>query len=161
MVSRSFQITPVRSPGDIAIAARLFQAYAASLPIDLGYQDFEAELAELPGKYAPPNGELLLARGIDASPLGCVALRPLDDRCCEMKRLFVLPASRGLGVGQALVETVIAAATRIGYREMRLDTLPSMAGAIGLYAGAGFVPIPAYYQTPIGGTIFLGRSLAP
>jgi ribosomal protein S18 acetylase RimI-like enzyme len=140
----------------------LFGAYASSLGVDLGFQDFATELATLPGKYAPPAGEPLLARGSRGEPLGCVGLRPMaPDGCCEMKRLYVSPGGRGLGLGRALVEAILSEAVRIGYREMRLDTLPFMAEAIALYRKAGFQPIEPYYATPLAGTIFLGRSLAP
>jgi GNAT superfamily N-acetyltransferase len=157
----SFQIRPVRSPADLAATADLFKAYAAALGIDLGYQDFAAELATLPGKYAAPAGELLLARDMHSEPLGCVGVRPIEpDGCCEMKRLYVSPKTRGMGVGQALVDCIIGEALAIGYREMRLDTLPTMSAAISLYGKAGFTPMPAYYDTPIAGTLFFARQLA-
>jgi GNAT superfamily N-acetyltransferase len=155
-----FQIRPARSADDFETTAQLFDAYASALGIDLGYQDFATELATLPGKYAPPAGELLLARGHDGVPLGCVGLRPIPpDGCCEMKRLYVAPAARGLGLGRALVEAVIGEAARIGYGEMRLDTLPTMTEAITLYRAAGFSPIAPYYDTPIAETLFFARAL--
>jgi ribosomal protein S18 acetylase RimI-like enzyme len=155
-----FYITPVRSADDLSATVELFKAYAASLEIDLAYQDFAAELAAMPGKYSSPDGELLLARDIEGRPLGCVGLRPLaSDGCCEMKRLYVSPRGRGLGLGKALVDAVIAAAQAIGYREMRLDTLPTMTSAIALYRASGFVAIEPYYDTPVAGTHFLGRRL--
>ena len=158
----AFRILPVRAPGDLAEAARLFEAYAASLDIDLAFQDFTGELAGLPGKYAPPAGELLLACGVDGEPLGCVALRPFaPGEVCELKRLYVVPAARGLGLGRALVDAVLRAAERIGYREMWLDTLPSMVEAVALYRRAGFETIAPYYHNPIVGAVFLGRKLAP
>jgi GNAT superfamily N-acetyltransferase len=156
-----FRISPVRSAADLEATARLFGAYAASLAIDLFYQGFAAELATLPGRYAAPAGELLLARDLHGEPLGCVGLRPMEPQgCCEMKRLYVAPRGRGLGLGRALVDAVVGEAARIGYREMRLDTLPSMAGAIALYGKAGFRLIEPYYDTPVAGTIFLARPLA-
>ncbi len=155
-----FRIEPARTQADFAAARELFQAYSASLSIDLAYQDFAAELVSVPGEYAPPSGELLLARGADETAIGCVALRPLpDDGVCEMKRLYVAPAGRGMGLGKALMTAIIAEARRIGYREMRLDTLPSMTAALALYRQAGFEPIDAYYDTPIAGTVFLRLSL--
>jgi GNAT superfamily N-acetyltransferase len=161
MTDPAFAISTAESAADLAAAANLFQAYAQSLQIDLAYQDFSAELSSLPGKYAPPHGALLLARNSTGDALGCVALRPLaEDGCCEMKRLYVVPSGRGLGLGSALVETVIAEAARLGYAEMRLDTLPSMASAIALYESFGFAPIPAYYDTPIEGTVFLAKRIA-
>jgi GNAT superfamily N-acetyltransferase len=157
---QAFDIRPVRTPADLAATAALFRGYAASLPVDLAYQDFSAELATLPGKYAPPAGELLIARDVDGAPLGCVGLRPLSDAgCCEMKRLFLLPAARGMGLGRALSEAVIAYARRHGYRELRLDTLPTMAAAIGLYEQLGFVPIEPYYAPTPAGTIFMALRL--
>jgi ribosomal protein S18 acetylase RimI-like enzyme len=161
MPDPSFQIRPVRTAADLEATARLFDAYASSLGVDLSYQGFAEELATLPGKYAPPAGELLLARDIHGELLGCVGLRPMTpDGCCEMKRLYVSPGGRGLGLGRALIDAIIGEAVRIGYREMRLDTLPSMAEAIALYGKAGFTPIEPYYDTPVAGTIFLGRPLA-
>jgi ribosomal protein S18 acetylase RimI-like enzyme len=162
MSDTGFQLHPVRSSHDLADTARLFEAYAAALGIDLSFQDFAAELAALPGKYAPPTGELLLARGLQGEPLGCVALRPLGtDGCGEMKRLYVSPHARGLGLGRVLVTAIVQAAQRLGYRELRLDTLPTMTGALHLYRDAGFVPIAPYYDTPLAGTVFLGLRLVP
>lgn len=140
----------------MAVVARLFADYSASLDVDLSYQDFGSELAALPGKYAPPSGELLLARRNDGEPLGCVGLRPLAfDGVCEMKRLYVAPSGRGVGLGKALMRTIIERARQIGYCEMRLDTLPSMAAAQAMYRDAGFVPMEPYYETPVEGTVFL------
>ncbi len=159
MASSSFAIEPVRSPDDLAVTKRLFEAYAASLGIDLSYQNFVDEMAAMPGKYAPPHGELLLARGADAKALGCVGLRPLDDGACEMKRLYVTPEGRGLGLGRALAERVVAEARRIGYPDMRLDTLPRLTAAIALYEDMGFKRIAPYYDTPIPGTLFFALPL--
>jgi ribosomal protein S18 acetylase RimI-like enzyme len=156
-----FQIRPVRTAADLEATALLFDAYASSLGVDLSFQDFTAEQATLPGKYAPPAGELLLSRDLQGAPLGCVGLRPMQpDGCCEMKRLYVAPRGRGLGLGRALVDAIIGEAVRIGYREMRLDTLPTMAEAVALYRKAGFMPIEPYYDTPLAGTIFFERPLA-
>jgi GNAT superfamily N-acetyltransferase len=154
-----FHIARATTAEDILAAASLFAAYASSLGIDLAYQNFQAEMDAMPGRYAPPDGALLLARDRDGRAIGCVGLRPIaPDRCCEMKRLYVTPEGRGLGIGQALIDAVILQAKRIGYRQMRLDTLPSMAGAIQLYRKSGFTPIPPYYDSPIKGTIFLAIS---
>jgi ribosomal protein S18 acetylase RimI-like enzyme len=156
-----FHVAPVRTPDELAAVIALFRAYAASLDIDLSYQDFAAEMQAMPGKYAPPAGELLLARRSDGRPVGCVGLRPLEPRgCCEMKRLYVAPEGRGAGLGARLVAAVVREAERIGYREMRLDTLPSMTGAIALYRKFGFEPMEPYYATPVIGTIFMRRPLA-
>ena len=132
---------------EIAIAAALFREYAASLGVDLSFQRFEEELASLPGDYAPPHGRLLLA-----GELGCVALRPFEGEICEMKRLYVRPAARGTGLGRALVQRVIDEACAIGYRRMRLDTLPSMIEAAAMYRAFGFREIEAYRFNPVEGT---------
>ncbi|HJT98380.1 MAG TPA: GNAT family N-acetyltransferase [Rhodanobacteraceae bacterium] len=144
---------------DIADVARLFGAYERHIGVDLSYQGFADEIATLPGRYAPPKGQLLVARDGAARAIGCVALRPMSEPgCCEMKRLFVSPEGRGLGLGRALAEAILAEGARLGYAELRLDTLPSMHDAVGLYRRLGFVPIEPYYAAPAG-TIFLGRSL--
>ena len=122
----SFRITPVRTANDSAFAVKLFRAYASSLEIDLSYQNFEAEMEAMSGKYALPAGELPLARYSNGTPVGCVGLRPIEPQgCCEMKRLYVSPEARGFALGEKLVDAVVKEAERIGYREMRLDTLPS------------------------------------
>lgn len=154
-----YRIASAIGAEDVAAVADLFRGYAASLPVDLDYQDFAAELAGLPGKYAPPRGALLLARANDGSPLGCVALRELDDECCEMKRLYLVPSARGLGLGRALTAAVIEEAKRLGYRELRLDTLPTMRAAQDLYAQLGFAPIASYYQPTPAGTVFMALRL--
>jgi len=161
-VAQTGEITQVRTAEDLACVVRLFRAYASSLDVDLSYQNFDAEVATLPGQYARPAGELLLARAGNGVPVGCVALRPIHpDGCCEMKRLYVIPEARGTGTGERLVEAIIHASLRIGYHEMRLDTLPTMAGAIALYQKCGFEPIEPYYSTPVAGTLFLRRILRP
>jgi GNAT superfamily N-acetyltransferase len=160
MPHSSFHLTRVRSPADLDATIKLFRAYAASLDIDLSYQDFEGEMQALPGKYAPPTGELFLARDAGGRPVGCVGLRAVEpEGCCEMKRLYVLPEARGTGLGKALIDAVVREAGRIGYREMRLDTLPSMLEAQTLYRRCGFEAMEAYYATPVTGTLFMRRSL--
>jgi ribosomal protein S18 acetylase RimI-like enzyme len=140
----------------MAAARGLFEAYAASLPIGLDYQDFAGELAGLPGKYAPPRGALLLARDGQSEAVGCVALRPLPDPgSCEMKRLYLRPAFRGSGLGRRLAQAIIEQARRAGYRVMRLDTLASMEGALSLYRSLGFVSVDAYYAPTPAGTVFM------
>jgi GNAT superfamily N-acetyltransferase len=150
----AFRILPVRDEADLKAAIALFYAYAGSLGVDLTYQKFAEEMAAMPGKYAPPEGALLLAKAMDGTALGCVGLRPLGGGVCEMKRLYVTPDARGLGLGQALADAVVTEARRIGYREMKLDTLPRLNAAIALYRAMGFREIPAYYDTPIAGTLF-------
>lgn len=148
-------VTPANFPVDLPAITQLFRAYAESLPIDLGYQGFDGELAALPGKYAPPAGALLIAREVEGQALGCVAMRPLEQDVCEMKRLYVTPAGRGRGTGKALACAIIDAALAAGYREMRLDTLSSMNYAQALYRTLGFTEIAPYYDTPIAGTMFM------
>jgi putative acetyltransferase len=151
-------IRPARTTADLATTRDLFVEYAAFIGIDLEYQGFSAELASLPGKYAPPSGDLLLAE-VDGRAVGCVALRALDERTVEMKRLFVRPAARGTGSGRRLVETAIAIAKRGGYSELRLDTLDTMTGARALYRSLGFVEIPPYGRDHLPGTVFYGLTL--
>jgi ribosomal protein S18 acetylase RimI-like enzyme len=159
MAGNAFAIAAAEAR-DIAEIAELFRAYEAHIGVDLSYQGFADELATLPGKYAPPRGHLLIARNANGVAIGCVALRPIDGRCCEMKRLFVSPQGRGLGLGRALAEAVIAAAAKLGYAELRLDTLPSMHEAIALYRKLGFAPIAPYYAAREG-TLFMALSLRP
>ncbi|MGE0024663.1 MAG: GNAT family N-acetyltransferase [Hyphomicrobium sp.] len=157
-----FRIAPARSAADIAAVRALFKAYAAWLGLDLVYQGFAAELQGLPDKYAPPRGELLIARDGDGTAAGCVGLRPLEaDGCCEMKRLYVAPEARGAGLGRALATRIIGEAARIGYREMRLDSLPVLKEATALYERMGFRPIPPYYDTPVIATLFFARPIGP
>ena len=157
---RTISIRPVRTPADLEAVAPLFQEYAASLSTDLAYQNFERELEELPGAYAPPDGELFIARSETGDALGCVAFRLLKiEGVGEMKRLFLHPTARGLGLGRLLTQTVIDTAAERGCRELRLDTLPDMKTAIRLYEAMGFRRIEAYYQPTPPGTVFMALSL--
>jgi len=159
-MAKGFSIHPVRGDDDLAAIVALFQDYVATLTVDLGYQDFSGELAGLPGKYAPPRGELLLARDTAGRPLGCVGLRPLSPSGrCEMKRLYLLPAARGLGLGKAMTEAVIKTARSLGYDELRLDTLPSMTTAMRLYDAMGFERTGPYYAPTPDGTVFMRLKL--
>lgn len=134
----------------------LFSEYGRSLGIDLSFQDFDQELATLPGKYSPPDGAVIIAR-LEEVACGCVALRRIDATTCEMKRLYVRPDARGLGIGAELVRRIMDTAKARGYRAMRLDTLPSMRSAIALYASFGFREIPAYTYNPIRGAVYMEK----
>jgi GNAT superfamily N-acetyltransferase len=160
LIMAQFRLAQVRAPAEIAAVAGLFRDYVDWLGIDLTFQGFPAELAGLPGKYAPPMGELLLASAPAGEALGCVALQSLDGGdICEMKRLYVRPSARGLGLGAALVTAIIKTAEDLGYNEMKLDTLPWLTDAFALYQRFGFVEIPAYYNNPIPGTRYLAKRL--
>jgi len=151
-------IVPAGSEEAIAEVRDLFVEYADGLGFDLCFQDFGRELADLPADYVPPDGVLLLAY-CDSEVAGCVALRRLDEQTCEMKRMYVRPEHRGQHIGRKLAEAVIAAAHRIGYRHMRLDTLPSMEPAIELYRSLGFRQIEPYRHNPIPGAMFFELDL--
>jgi putative acetyltransferase len=154
----AFAIRPVRTEADVAAARELFVEYQAWSGVDLCFQSFPAELASLPGAYAPPSGRLLLAQ---RGPViaGCIAMRALDGERCEMKRLFVRPEHHGLGLGRLLVTTLIAEAKAAGYRAMVLDTLPKMQAAQRLYESLGFHDIEDYTVNPIPGARWLGLDL--
>lgn len=139
---------------------RLFNRYAASLDFDLDFQDFDDEMRRLPGDYAPPGGCLILAV-LKKEPVGCVALRRIDDAICEMKRLYTVPSLRGTGVGRLLVESVIDAARNMGYNKMRLDTVPSMKSARRLYSSVGFEKIGPYRYNPIAGATYMELDIVP
>lgn len=132
----------------------MFAEYAASLGVDLSFQNFEQELAGLPGDYAAPSGSLLIATH-EGQTVGCIALRKWEEEVCEMKRLYVRPQFRGLSAGRKLAEAVIIVARQLGYKRMRLDTLPTMKRAQELYESLGFREIPAYRHNPIAGTSYL------
>ncbi len=147
------------SAPQIAQARDLFLEYAKSLGFSLCFQNFDKELADLPGDYAPPAGRLLLAE-FDAQLAGCVALHRLDDAVCEMKRLYLRPQFRGLGLGRGLAEKIIAEARHIGYQRMRLDTVePVMKDAVAMYRRIGFHEIAPYCNNPIAGALYMELTL--
>ena len=146
------------SPCELEPVRAIFREYAQGLGVDLCFQDFETELATLPGEYAPPRGALLLA-SVDGQLAGCCALRPMDaadyPNAAEMKRLYVRTAFRGLGLGRRLAEAVLDAARQAGYSCVLLDTLDDMEAARALYEDLGFEEIPPYYHNPIAGAHYL------
>ena len=153
-------VLPASSDSDIQAVRQLFEQYAASLAIDLSFQNFERELASLPGDYSPPRGALFLSRA-DGSPVGCIGLRPFSESVGELKRLYVVPAFRGRGLARSLVSAAIAAARRIGYSALVLDTLASMQPAIALYESFGFERTDAYYANPLPDVLYFRASLKP
>jgi ribosomal protein S18 acetylase RimI-like enzyme len=159
--SKGISIASPASAADHDAIKALFVEYADSLGFSLAYQDFETELADFPGKYAPPKGALLLARA-DGAAAGTVALRQLEPQICEMKRLYVRPAYRGLrtdeglSIGRALTLGIVAEARALDYRRLRLDTIAGkMDAAVRLYRSMGFVDIPPYYPSPVPDTAYM------
>lgn len=160
MSDARFRIVTDQDAEGVAAAHSLFREYEAWLGLDLCFQGFEAELAALPGKYAMPDGRLILAfSGYEVA--GCVALRKLDEKTCEMKRLFVRPGFQGSGLGARLIKMIIDAAIETGYERLRLDTYPPKMGkAVGLYRAKGFREIPPYYDNPHADTLFMELDLS-
>ncbi len=152
-------IKQAQSPSEIEHVRRLFREYEAYLNEDLCFQSFEEELAGLPGKYAPPGGALLIAIDKDRT-VGCVGLRELAGGVCEMKRLFVRPEARGLGLGRKLATRIIAVARSLGYTLMRLDTLDRLTEAMRLYETLGFRKTAPYYSNPLAGVVYLELDLS-
>ena len=152
-------IRHAETEADLDAARRLFRAYVEGLDFELDFQDFEAEMAALPGPYAPPDGAILMAE-VGGEAVGVVALRPLDDAgACEMKRLYVEPECRGQGLGRALAEAIIAEARELGYDVVRLDTVASMIPARRLYRSLGFDERDAYYHNPLEDAVYMERTL--
>jgi len=158
----TYPVTPARRAGDVEQVRVLLREYADGLGVDLAYQGFDAELAGLPGKYAPPAGALLLARMSGGEAAGCIAVRPLDiPGACEIKRLYVRDSARGTGTGRALAVAAITFAAEAGYDMVLLDTLPFMTAAIALYRALGFEPVAPYWNSPVPGTLYFAKRLRP
>ena len=156
---KSCSLLQAESPAQVAQARELFLEYAQSLGFSLCFQNFDQELTNLPGDYAPPSGRLLLA-DYEGQLAGCVALHLLEKNICEMKRLYLRPRFRGKGLGRALAERMIAEARHIGYRRMRLDTVePVMKDAVAMYRKMGFKEIAPYCKNPIAGALYMELQL--
>jgi ribosomal protein S18 acetylase RimI-like enzyme len=158
MRQKNIRYLKAESGEHLEITKKLFMEYARSLEFSLGFQDFEEEIAGMPGHYGPPDGCILLVYVGDEAA-GCVALRKLEKGICEMKRLYVRPEYRGQGIGKALSEKVIEEAMRIGYHKMRLDTLASMKEAISIYRRQGFREIKPYRYNPFEYAVFLEKDI--
>ncbi|MDH4222515.1 MAG: GNAT family N-acetyltransferase [candidate division Zixibacteria bacterium] len=158
MGTERIKFVQVKTREELNHIRELFHEYAESLGFDLSFQDFEKELAELPGDYAPPEGCLILAI-FENKVAGCVALRKLSEGICEMKRLYVKPAYRGKGIGKKLAVKILEKGRKIGYEKMRLDTIPAMKEAIELYRSSGFKEIEPYRYNPIKGAMYMELKL--
>jgi putative acetyltransferase len=158
-VVKSFSVQQAVTPVQIEQARELFLEYAKSLGFSLCFQNFDQELAGLPGDYSPPGGRLLLAE-FKSELAGCVAMHKFDGDICEMKRLYLRPKFRGQGFGKILAEAIIGEARQIGYRRMRLDTVgPVMKDAVAMYRKLGFQEIEPYRANPMAGTLYLELAL--
>jgi putative acetyltransferase len=156
---KDFAVVQAESPAQIAQARELFLEYAQSLGFSLCFQNFDQELASLPGDYAPPEGRLLLAT-YEGQLAGCVALHKIEGGICEMKRLYLRPQFRGKRLGRALADRIIAEARQIGYQRMRLDTVePVMKDAVAMYRKIGFKEVPPYRANPITGALYMELQL--
>ena len=160
-MAEAYSVRPARGAADLAAVAQLFREYGDFIGVDLATQNFDGEVAALPGAYVPPEGELFLAIGPDGTPVGCVALRAFERGArCEVKRFFVRPGVRGAGLGRRLLEALTSFAAAAGYRELVLDTLPTLVAAIALYERNGFVRIPPYWNNLIPGVVYFAKTLA-
>lgn len=156
---RAVEIVDARSAEDVAAVRGLVEEYQRALGLDLAFQGFSDELAHLESMYGPPGGALFLAR-LHGTPVGCVGMRRLDDRTCEMKRLYVRPIGRGHGLGRRLALSAMQAGRAAGYAAMRLDTLPGMREAQALYEQLGFRDVAPYRENPVAGSRFLEARLS-
>lgn len=154
-----YSVTRAESPQDIDLARRLMIEYRDSIAVSLCFQNFDGEMAALPGKYAPPGGRILIARDAAGDPAGVIAVRAFKGDICEMKRMFVRPMHRGRGVGKLLVTRLFEEARALGYRRMNLDTEDTMVEAVGLYRAMGFQPIDRYNDDPHPHTLWFSREL--
>jgi putative acetyltransferase len=158
-LGKIFSVAEAETAKHISQARELFLEYAQSLGFSLCFQNFDRELAGLPGVYSPPDGRLLIAAS-DGEVAGCVALRKLEDHICEMKRLYLRSQFRGQGLGRALADRIIAEAREIGYQRMRLDTVePMMKDAVAMYRRIGFREIAPYCKNPITGALYMELEL--
>ncbi len=154
----AIELTPASNPDDFATCRTLFIEYRNELNVDLCFQSFTTELDNLPAIYAPPTGRLLIAR-VDGKLAGCVAVKKIDAKTCEMKRLYVKPGFRGKKAGIALVKRIIEVGRELGYASMRLDTLVTLERAVSIYKRVGFHSIPAYYNNPLPNVLFFEKAL--
>ncbi|MEM6318202.1 MAG: GNAT family N-acetyltransferase [Bacteroidota bacterium] len=153
------RLLPAINPKDYTIAAQLFEEYATQIGVDLSFQNFKEELAAIEQQYGKPNGVIYLAYDRQDHPAGCFGIRPFDGTICELKRMYLQPSLRGKGVGKQMLQKAIEVGKNLGYTKMRLDTLPTMESAIGLYKKLGFYEIPAYRYNPIAGTKYFELDL--
>lgn len=153
-----FEIREAKGVGDMAIAADMFREYQVWLDIDLCFQDFEAELADVAGMYAPPRGVIFIAT-VNGEDVGVGALRPVSDSSCEMKRVYVRESARGFGIGKRIIDLLIARGQSAGYSSMILDTLPKLKTAQAIYKALGFQEIPPYYKNPTPGVVYFEKIL--
>ena len=156
---RAFKLLDAHTEAWVPTVRMLIREYADWINVDLYFQEIDAEIDGLPGKYAPERGGVLLLARSGSEPAGCVALRALEPGICEMKRLWVRSAFRGCGLGELLARTVLQRAIKLGYESIRLDTLAQMDRAQKLYRQLGFREIPAYYDNPLAGTLYLEKAL--
>jgi ribosomal protein S18 acetylase RimI-like enzyme len=152
------EIRPAQFPADLDAVLEIFTEYVNSPSVSLDFQGNAQDFANLPGKYTPPKGAILLAWH-EGAVVGCVAMRPVDAAICEMKRLYVRPAGRGLGLGRQLAEAIVSSARDAGYVELRLDVLPEFDRAREIYVSLGFRPAEPVAYNPVPGTEFLGLAL--